>query len=390
MKITTYTKKDGSTVYRTSIYLGIDQITGRKIKTTVSARTKRELQQKAREKERDFIAKGSTTHQKAVKVSTYAELVTLWQETNYPTFKPNTIRRYNMEIKRYLLPAFGAIKLSQLNRSYIQKVVNDWARAYNTQLSGGYKLYNELHSLNKTILAFGVALDAVPSNPCHDIIVPKRKPTPDVKKHFDNKELSNLLDYLDKLPPTYQNTYKSTLYKFLLATGCRIGEALALEWSDIDLDVGTVSISKNLQEQGTVSTTKTRQGNRTISIDRKTALMLRLYKARQAKKLKEMGNQGIQVVFSTCLVPYPDVNRARERLKKDLEQLGIHGRSFHAFRHTHASLLLNAGIPYKDLSNRLGHANIAVTMDTYSHLSPDKEKEAVTYFEKSLSVLKSS
>ncbi|MGI1723227.1 tyrosine-type recombinase/integrase, partial [Streptococcus uberis] len=63
---------------------------------------------------------------------------------------------------------------------------------------------------------------------------------------------------------------------------------------------------------------------------------------------------------------------------------GIPRFTFHAFRHTHASLLLNAGISYKELQYRLGHSNIAMTLDVYSHLSKDKEKEAVSYFEKAI------
>lgn len=379
MKINQITKKNGETVYRASVYLGIDQITGKKVKKTISAKTKRELHQKTRQAELDFFASGSTVHAQAVKATTYAELIELWQGANYPAFKPNTIARYNMELRRYLLPAFGAVKLAKLNRPYIQQVVNGWAKDYNSR-QGGYKLYNELHTLNKKILAFGVSLGAIQSNPCHDIIIPKKRPSPTVKKHFDETELKNLLDHLDQLPPTYENQYKTTLYKFLLATGCRISEALALTWSDIDLDGQTVTIRES----------KTKNGIRSISIDKKTTIMLKLYKVRQGHKLREIGNIGIKTVFSNCLTDRPNLNGLRKKLKKDLEALGIFGRSFHAFRHTHASLLLNAGIPYKELSYRLGHANISITLDTYSHLSKENEKRAVSYFEKSLETIQSS
>ena len=69
------------------------------------------------------------------------------------------------------------------------------------------------------------------------------------------------------------------------------------------------------------------------------------------------------------------------------KEAGIPRFTFHAFRHTHASLLLNAGISYKELQYRLGYANITMTLDIYSHLSRDKEKEAVAYFEKAISSL---
>ncbi|CIV49033.1 integrase [Streptococcus pneumoniae] len=74
MKITEYTKKDGSTVYRSSVYLGIDTVTGKKVKTTISGRTKRELKAKALQAQIDFEKDGSTVY-KTVEIKTYAELV---------------------------------------------------------------------------------------------------------------------------------------------------------------------------------------------------------------------------------------------------------------------------------------------------------------------------
>lgn len=80
MKITEYTKKDGSTVYRSSVYLGIDTVTGKKVKTTISGRTKRELKAKALQAQIDFEKDGSTVY-KTVEIKTYAELVENWLET---------------------------------------------------------------------------------------------------------------------------------------------------------------------------------------------------------------------------------------------------------------------------------------------------------------------
>ena len=77
----------------------------------------------------------------------------------------------------------------------------------------------------------------------------------------------------------------------------------------------------------------------------------------------------------------------QDSLDRRCKEIGIPRFTFHAFRHTHASLLLNAGISYKELQYRLGHANITMTLDIYSHLSRDKEKEAVAYFEKAISSL---
>lgn len=173
----------------------------------------------------------------------------------------------------------------------------------------------------------------------------------------------------------------------MLATGLRIGEVLALTWSDIDLEGGTVTVNKTLiGDTGKVGTPKSPSAYRTISIDKKTVLMLRLYKNRQAQYFKEIGFTS-QVVFATGRTEYGFRHNAQKRLNRHLQGAGLARFTFHAFRHTHASLLLNAGIGYKELQHRLGHSKISMTLDIYSHLSKDKEKEAVTFYEKALNSL---
>ncbi|CIV92403.1 integrase [Streptococcus pneumoniae] len=102
MKITEYTKKDGSTVYRSSVYLGIDTVTGKKVKTTISGRTKRELKAKALQAQIDFEKDGSTVY-KAVEIKTYAELVENWLETYCHTVKKSTLMGTKFKIDKYLL-----------------------------------------------------------------------------------------------------------------------------------------------------------------------------------------------------------------------------------------------------------------------------------------------
>ncbi|EHI65091.1 site-specific recombinase, phage integrase family [Streptococcus pseudoporcinus LQ 940-04] len=174
-------------------------------------------------------------------------------------------------------------------------------------------------------------------------------------------------------------------YKLLLATGLRIGEAVALEWSDIDLENATIDINKSFsQELRLVSTTKTKAGTRVISIDQATVNMLRLYQVRQRQLFHEVDEKAPKVVFATPTREYISGLTLQNNLNGSCERLGIPHFTFHAFRHTHASLLLNAGISYKELQYRLGHSNIAMTLDIYSHLSKDKEKEAVSYYEKAI------
>ena len=388
MKITQYTKKDGSIVYRSSIYLGIDSMTGKKVKTTISARTKKELKSKVIQTKVEFEKNGSTI-MKAVNVTTYEELTELWLENYCHTVKHSTLIGAKNNIRKYLLPSFGDYKLDKLTPPIIQHQVNQWAIDYN-QLGEGYQQYNQLHALNKRILSYAVSIQVISTNPASDIIVPRRKPKEGQKlKYLDDDNLKKFLAYLDQLPNTTKDFYDTVLYKTLLATGLRIRECLALEWSDIDLQNGSISVTKTLNTLKEITSPKSKSSIREISLDTKTVLLLRLYKARQGQIGREIGVT-YERVFSDSFDNYREAGALRFRLEKHLKLAGCPRLSFHAFRHTHASIVLNAGLPYKDIQTRLGHSKISMTMDIYSHLSKENKKKATSFYEKAIEKLQSS
>lgn len=388
MKITEYKKKDGSIVYRSSIYLGTDTVTGKKVKTTISGRNKKELKAKALQAQIEFEKDGSTVF-KAVQINTYTELVENWLETYCHTVKKSTLMGTKFKIDKYLLPAFGNYRLDKLTPPIIQSQVNQWAKDYN-QLGEGFQEYPLLHSLNKRILKYAVSLQAIPFNPARDVIIPRRKLKEGQKlKYLDDENLKKFLAYMDQLPNTYKNFSDTVLYKTLLATGLRIRECLALKWSDIDLQNGSISVTKTLNTLKEITSPKSKSSIREIALDTKTVLMLRLYKARQSQIGREIG-MTFEKVFSDTFDNYREAGALRFRLEKHLKLAGCPRLSFHAFRHTHASLLLNAGLPYKEIQTRLGHAKLSMTMDIYSHLSKDNKKKATSFYEKAIENLQSS
>ena len=381
MKITEVIKKDGSKVYRTNVYLGIDQVTGKKAKTSVTGRTRKEVKQKAKHAQDDFISNGCTVT-KVVPVKNYQELADLWLDSYQLTVKPQTFVATKQMLYNHLIPVFGSLRLAKLSVSYIQSFIND--------LSTQIVHYAVVHSINRRVLQYGVSLQLLPFNPARDIILPK-KPKRENKaiKFIDSDDLKALLLHMEKLAfKKYSYYLDYVLYSVLLATGCRFGEVVALEWSDIDLENGTISISKNYNRfLKLIGTPKSKAGVRTISIDKKTVNMLRLYKNRQRQLYLQSGARASSVVFATPTREYQNLATRQEALDRRCAEISIPRFTFHAFRHTHASLLLNAGISYKELQYRLGHATLAMTMDIYSHLSADKEKEAVSYFEKAMNSL---
>ena len=387
MNITEYKKKNGATVYRASVYLGVDKLTGKKARTTVTANTKKGVKIKAREAVNAFAANGYSVKEKPT-ITTYRELVALWWESYKNTIKPNSQQSMEGIVRLHILPVFGDYKLDKLTTPIIQQQVNKWADKANKGEKGAYANYSFLNNINRRILQYGVTMQAIQHNPARDVIIPRKQQNKEHKvKFFSNQELKQFLDYLEDLDQSsYENFFDYVLYKTLLASGCRIGEALALEWSDIDLKKGTISISKTLNRYQETNTPKSKAGLREIDIDKATISLLKQYKKRQQVQSWQLGrSEGI--VFTPFTTKYAYACLLRKRLQGHFKNAGVPDISFHGFRHTHASLLLNSGIPYKELQHRLGHSTLAMTMGTYSHLSKEKVKTAVSFYEKAVSSL---
>ena len=388
MQIKQITKKDGSIVYRANVYLGVDKVTGKDVKTSITGRTKKEVKQKTKEAEIAFLQNGSTRFQ-ASNITTYKELASLWWESYKHTVKPNTQLNVRRLLDNHILPLFGSYKLDKLTTPLIQNVVNKLADKTNKGEEGAFLYYDSLHALNKRILQYGVVMQAIPFNPAREVILPRntQKAKREKIKHFDNQELKKFLDYLDSLNLNkFRYYYENTLYKFLLATGCRINEALALSWSDIDLENSVVHITKTLNYKQETNSPKSKSSLRDIDIDQATVSMLKQYRLRQTKESWKIGKSE-SIVFSDFIHEYPNNRTLQTRLRTHFKRAKVTNIGFHGFRHTHASLLLNSGIPYKELQHRLGHSTLSMTMDVYSHLSKENAKKAVSFYETALKSL---
>ncbi|HEL1680734.1 TPA: site-specific integrase, partial [Streptococcus suis] len=283
MKITEVKKKNGATVYRASVYLGVDQVTGKKVKTKVTGRTKTEVKQKAQQEKIAFQQDGFTRFQ-ATSIASYQELAELWLDNYKLTVKPQSFEVTKRQLYNHVIPYFGNMKLEKIKPTTAQAFVNG--------LAPNLVNFKVIHSINSRILQYGVLLQVLPFNPARDVILPKKqKKGREAVKFIEPEHLKQFLGYAEELASrNYAKYYQYVIFKLLLATGCRIGELSALEWSDIDLEAGTISISKTYSmELHIIGTTKTKAGTRIISIDKKTALLLKQYRNRQRLMFLEVG-----------------------------------------------------------------------------------------------------
>jgi integrase len=177
---------------------------------------------------------------------------------------------------------------------------------------------------------------------------------------------------------------ESELYPLWLTlgtTGMRRGEALGLSWEDVDLEAGRLSVKKTLIMNGyatMLSTPKTKKGRRLIVLDQATVSALRKLRAMQMKDGLGKGIpwQQSQPVFVTEAGPPYHPERVSKLFAQAAKRAALPRIRLHDLRHTYATLALSAGVHPKVISERLGHANIAITLDCYSHCLPTLSEEA--------------
>ena len=181
------------------------------------------------------------------------------------------------------------------------------------------------------------------------------------------------------------------LYVLAVHTGLRQGELLALKWDDLDLEAGTLRVRRTLTQAGgkhSLSEPKTKKSRRTVRLTSGAVAALRGHLERQMGEMEEMGSLYCPagLVFANEIGGTINPSNLRNRsFKRVLERAGLPADTrFHDLRHTCATLLLSRNVNPKIVSEMLGHANIAITLDTYSHVLPDMQEKAAKALEEAL------
>ncbi|MFZ2258641.1 MAG: site-specific integrase, partial [Clostridiaceae bacterium] len=176
-------------------------------------------------------------------------------------------------------------------------------------------------------------------------------------------------------------------FRVLIYSGCRKSEALALTWNDINFNESTISISKTLanglDNRLIVQSPKTKTGKRVISMDPQTLEILKNWKKLQAEYMLKLGFNVMnkkQAVITNLKNGYINPQKIGQVMKKICTRSGIRLITPHGLRHTHCSLLFEAGATLKEVQDRLGHADIKTTMNIYAHVTEKKKEETAVKF----------
>lgn len=365
-----YQKKNGDKAWYFKTYLGKDPLTGKKKYTTKRGfKTQKEAKIALATLELNVQKSGVPTSSN----STFQEAADLWLANYKKTVTASTYSRTDIIFNKHVLPKIGNIKLSKITTAYCQKVINNW---HDKGSSKQYPLF--VNYMNK-VFKYAINIGLTSDNPVANVIVPPAKEDRQKKlKLYTKEQLQSFLTIIDNEQNPYLKIRDYTLFRLLAFSGCRIGEVLALTWKDINFTTNELSINKTIAKgEGyyVSQTPKTKSSNRKIILDKKTISQLKRWKLEQVKFLFKLGYSKPAFIFNNEQNKFT-INQAvadryalyRERA--ELPYIGLHG-----FRHTHASMLYNAGADHKEVQERLGHANIKTTMDTYTHLTDDKKEE---------------
>lgn len=362
------------------IYDGVNPQTGKYIRRWVPAGTRRADAEKVLA---DLVQRshgGETVVSEKVTLGEY--LTERWLPIQQARLRASTFDSYRRNIELHVLPALGARPLDRLT-------VEDIDLFYAKLLTGGRKnSKGPMKALApKTVRNIHVMLNKAMADAhrkgtvIRNVVALADAPSLKARKRDEMKawDADQLMDFLDAI----RKHRLHPVFHLSAHTGLRRGELLGLRWGDLDLDAGSLSVRQALVSVAydvQLSDVKTGAGRRTIDLDAGTVDVLKAWRIERAE---EKG--GVQPTDTEMVVAKPDGSLIHPDIfsqvfDRVVAKLAVPDISLHDLRHTHATLLLKAGVPVKVVSERLGHSNVAFTMNTYQHVLPGMQAEAAELF----------
>jgi len=310
---------------------------------------------------------------------TVGEHVTRWLEDSARgTVRVSTFERYEQITRLHVVPALGVVKLKSLTPAHLRNLYRERLDAGSAPAS-----IHKLHTLLHKSLAQAVNDGLIPRNVSDSLKLPR----------IDREEIDPLTaEEANRLIEAAAGDRLEAVYIVAIHTGLRQGELLSLRWEDLDLEADALRVRRTLtRTKGTYSVgePKTKKSRRTVRLTTGAVAALRGHLERQLEEIDRLGSlyQPGGLVFASETGGIINPSNLRNRsFAKLLRRAGLPADTrFHDLRHTCATLLLSRNVNPKVVSEMLGHATIAITLDTYSHVLPDMQEKAAIALEEALS-----
>lgn len=356
------TASSGKPYWRIRLDYGPDPLTGKRHQPRLEKRystqraAKRDLDRELQERNHSPLVLPS-------KRTVHTVLVDWLEKEAKSVVRVKTFADYESTVRNHIDPALGHLTLQQLTTALVQefraKLLSDGKSTWTASKA-------TLHL--SQALAYGVRQGYLTHNPARGIR----------RLHVPHKEMKVwTAEQASAFLQAARGATYDPLWLIALSCGLRMSELRSLCWSDVDLESGVLSVRRSLDQYGTINGPKSNRA-RTIDLDKPCVKALKDYRARQGRKRMKLGPAWEQedLLFSsdvgTPICPR-NLYRAMDAIRATC---GVPDIRFHDMRHTSATLMLQAGVPVKVVSERLGHANVTITLNIYAHVLPGMQRQA--------------
>jgi len=290
-----------------------------------------------------------------------------WLVLNETSVRPKTSDQYKQIVAQHIVPSLGMIKMKDLNPRQIQAL-------YSKKLESGTSARTVIliHAVLRRALNHALKLGMIGRNPTLAVTRPK----------FKRKEMKTLSDVQVRTLLSFAEGDRfEVLFWLAVTTGLRQGELLGLKWSDVDWTNRRLRIQRQLQRlRGGLafSEPKSAAGRRVIALGIATIEKLQKHQHLQVGEIQTAGKfwKENDMIFPSSTGTPMDPSNLYHNFKRLLKEAGLPDVRFHDLRHTAATLMLQQGIHPKVVQERLGHSDISMTLNTYSHVLPVMQDEA--------------
>lgn len=363
----------GDNRWMVRVYLGRDPITGKRSYHNKTIHGTKKDADKYLNKSLREIDTGN--YHEAVKISLSAYLDQWLANAAKPRLSERTYTDYANLMTRYVRQPLGAKRLDTVTPLDLQEL---YTEMQNRGLSARVVRY--VHAVLNSAFQQAIKWGMLSRNICQMVELPKLQRRE--MKSFTPRQAQNFLKACGA-------TKDGMVFAFALATGMRPEEYLALKWSDVDFVSGRIVVQRALVRIGrnwSFEEPKTAQSRRTIVLPSTTLKDLRAHRQEQLKHKLKMGSiwEDHNLVFPSMTgTPFHHSNLTKS-YKRILQTAELSGFRMYDLRHSCATLLLSSGENAKIIQERLGHASVVLTLDTYSHVLPEMQKQASEKLEKML------
>ncbi len=320
---------------------------------------------------RDWLKLTQTQIDNGLNLSTanvdLATFLNKWFDAHKLSVRPNTSALYRQMLNNHVIPSLGKMKLKDIRPDHIQNFYTARMKA-GTSVSVIGIIHAVLHLAFDQAMKWGL----IGRNPVDAVTKPKRK-SKEIKTLDENQARTFLSVAAD--------TRYEAMYWMAITTGMRQGELLGLKWSDLDWRNRQIQVQRQVQlvpgEGYVFSAPKSNAGKRTIVLSGEMIEKLRKHLEFQNTERSFTGDQWKEndLIFASSVGTPMGHRPLTEKFKGFLKQAGLPDMRFHDLRHTAATLMLKQGVHPKIVQERLGHSNITMTLNTYSHVLPSMQEE---------------